>query len=149
VAAFREYVELGPDLELLEGLEVDEHVLFVDGIVLGLEQEGGWGVGGGIDAARELGEGGRLGEVGGVDADDEVRPGADGGVGCRLVKALEVGVIAEDDYEMTAGGEAEDADAVGVEVPVGGVGADDADRLLGVFEVASVFGKAFFDGNAY
>ena len=41
VAAFGEEVQFGWDLRFLEGLKVEEGVLFVDGIVLRLEEEGG------------------------------------------------------------------------------------------------------------
>ena len=51
-----------------------------------------------------------------------------------------VGVSAEEDGEVGAGGEAHDADVGGVDVPVGGVGAGEAHGLLGVFEVRGVGG---------
>ncbi len=49
---------------------------------------------------------------------------------------------------MASGGEAEDADAFGVDVPLGGVGAGDAHGLLGVFEVGGVFREVFFVRDA-
>ena len=45
---------------------------------------------------------------------------------------------AEDYGEVGSGGEAYGADAVGVDVPLGGVGAGQAHGLLGVFEVFGV-----------
>ena len=67
---------------------------------------------------------------------------------CRLAGALVVGVVAEDGGEMSTGGEAEDADAVGVDVPLGGVRAGDAHGLLRVFEVGGVFGVVLGEGDA-
>src|SRR5580658_1280397 len=56
---------------------------------------------------------------------------------------------------MGSGGEAEDADAAGVDVPLGGVGADDSDGSLGVFQgrgglghVGAGVGDAIFDQDA-
>ena len=72
----------------------------------------------------------------------------------RDVGALEVGVGAHEGGEVASGGEADDADFVGVDVPLGGVGAGDADGLLGVLHVLGVFGEAaafgdsVFDGDA-
>ena len=48
----------------------------MDGIVFSLEEEGGRGVGAGVDSFCELGEGWGFGEVGGIDDDDEVGTGA-------------------------------------------------------------------------
>jgi len=148
VSAFGVDVKLSRNLELLERLKVDEDVFFVDGIVFSLEQEGRRSVCTGVDAARDLGEGGSIDQICGVDGDYEVGAGTDGGVGCRLAGALEVRVIAEDDDEMAAGGEAEDSDAAGIEVPFGSMSAGDAHRLLGVLEVGGVVGKVLLDGNS-
>src|SRR5262245_21579902 len=148
VAAFGVEVEFGRDFELLEGLCVEENVFYVDWVVFGLEEEGGWSRGAGVDALGELCERGRFGEVGGVDADDEVGAGIDGGLRCGCAGTAEVGVIAEDDDEMASGGEAERADAVRVEVPFVGIRACDAHGLLRVLEVAGVFGELLFGGDA-
>ncbi len=69
-----------------------------------------------------------------------------------------VGMGAEEDGEVGAGGEAHDADVGGIDVPVGGVGAGEAHGLLGVFEVRGVggivagvargLGNAVFDQDA-
>jgi hypothetical protein len=94
-----------------------------------------------------LGKGGSVDQVGRVDGDDEVGAGTDGGVGGGLAWALEAGVIAEDYDEMPTGREAEDTDAVEVEVPLRGVRAGDAHGLLGILEVGGVVGKVLLDGN--
>ena len=137
VTASSEDVEFGWNFGLLEGLEVDEGVFLVDGIVLRLEEEGGRGVGCGIDAVGEFVECRPIGKVAGIDDDGEVGAGVEFVDG--LVGPFVVGVIAEGDDEMRPGGEAESAEAVGVDVPLCGVGASDAHGLLGVFEVGSVF----------
>ena len=72
VASLGEDVKFGGDFEFFEGAEVDEDVFYVDGIVFGLQEEGGWSGGGWIDAVGEGVEGGGVGEVGGVDEDGEV-----------------------------------------------------------------------------
>src|ERR1700736_1939112 len=121
VSSFAEDVEFGRDFEVFEGAIVDEGVLDVDGIVLGLEEEGGGGVGAGGGAGGEDAEGGFGGEVAGVDNDGEVRPGADPAVDCTfevLAPRFEAGVVAEDYGEMASGGEAEEADLIGVDVRV-------------------------------
>lgn len=145
VAALGEDVQLGWNLCLLQCLEVDQGVLFVDGIVFGLEQERGWCVRGGIDAAGQLVERWCIGQIAGIDDEREV--GAGTGLVGRLAGAFIVGVIAEDGGEVGSGGEAEDADAVRVDVPLGGVGAGDAHGLLRVFEIGSVFGIVVGEGD--
>ena len=62
-----------------------------------------------------------------------------------------VGMGAEEDGEVGAGGEAHDADVGGVEVPVGGVGAGEAHGLLRVLEVVWVSGivAGFAGGLGY
>ncbi len=122
VASFGVDVKLGRNLELLEGLEVDQDILFVDRIVFGLKQKGGRGVGARIDAARKLSVRGRFDEIAGIDGDDEVGTCADGSLAGRLIGALEIRMVAEDDYEMASGREAEDTDAIGFEMPLGRVG---------------------------
>ena len=57
-------------------------------------------------------------------------------------------MIAEDDDEVASGGEAERADAVGIEVPFGSVSTGDAHGLLRVFEIASVFGVMLLERDA-
>ncbi len=45
MAALGVEVEFGRDVCLLQGLEVDEGILFVDRVVFGLKDEAGWGGG--------------------------------------------------------------------------------------------------------
>src|SRR5215469_11772452 len=70
VAAFGVDVEFCGDLELLEGLCVEEDVFYMNRIVLGLEQERGRSGGARVDAFGQLSECGGLGEICGVDTDD-------------------------------------------------------------------------------
>ena len=72
VAAGGVVVELGGDVGVHEGAVVDESVLAVALIVLGLDEEGGRGELVGRVGGEELGFVGRSGEVGGVDDDGEV-----------------------------------------------------------------------------
>src|SRR6185437_11670259 len=100
VAALSKDMQLSRDLGLLQCLKVDERVLFVDGVVLGLKQESRRSVRGGVDALCELVEGGCVGEIAGVDDEGEV--GASAGLICWFAGALVVGVIAENGREMGA-----------------------------------------------
>ena len=76
MAALGVDVEFGGDFGVLELLVVDEGVFYVDGVVFSLDDEGGRGVGGGVnfrvvDKARNL-RTDREGEVAGVDDYGEV-----------------------------------------------------------------------------
>ena len=104
VTALGEDVQLGLDLEFFESLEVDEDVLHVDGIVLGLEEKGRRRRGGRIDARIEGVERGTRGEVAGIDDEGESGLGVD--VRGRYVGTDKVGVIGEDGREVGSGGEA-------------------------------------------
>jgi hypothetical protein len=158
VAAGGKDVELGWDLGVFESAEVDKGVFYVDGIVFGLEKEGRRRVLIGSEDGVELFAIGLGGEIAGVDDEGEVGASVDGGVdvGCggSGFDVLVVGMGAEEDGEVGAGGEADDADFVGIDVPVGGVGAGDAHGLLRVFEVgrvgrvAAFFGHTVFDEEA-
>ena len=146
VATLGEDVQFCWDLCLLQCLKVEQRVFFVDGIVFGLEQKGGRRVGGGVDTTSKFAEGWRVGEVAGVDDEGEVGTGA--GLVRGLAGAFEVGVVAKNYGEVSSGREAEDADAVGIDVPLGGVGTGDAHGLLRVFEVGGVFGVVVREGDA-
>lgn len=119
----------------------------MNGIIFGLEEECRRRVGTGINPGGERGECRRLGKVRRIDADDEVRPGAHSGCFGRFVGALEVRMISEHDNEVTSGGESEDADAMGIEAPLGSMGTRDAHGLLSVFEIFRVLGEALCNGN--
>ena len=60
MAALGVDVELGGNVGVFESAEVDDDVFDVDGIVLGLEEKGGRGGGGGLEGGVEVGEGGRM-----------------------------------------------------------------------------------------
>ena len=141
MAAFGVEVEFRGDVDGFESEEPGDGVLYVDRVVFRLDEEGGRGVGGG--AQVELVEEAfvRVGEVAGVDDDGEI--GAAGlAVGGVLggVKALVV-VGAEGGGEMASCGEAENAYAFGVDVPLCRVSADEADGTLGVFKGSGGFGE--------
>lgn len=106
----------------------------MDSVVLGLNDEGGRRLFGGMEVqVAEHGVFG-VGEVAGIDDYGEV--GAAALLVCcvdGVVEALFI-VGAEGGSEMSAGGEAEDADAVGVDVPFCRVSADDTDGALGVLK---------------
>jgi len=94
-------VELGGDLCVLEGAEVDEDVLYVGAIVFCLEEEGCGGELVGGEDGVELVEGGVGGEPAGIDDEGEVGAGVDGGVYVGFSRGgedvLVVGVGAEED----------------------------------------------------
>ncbi len=91
MASLGEDVEFGGDFEVFEGAEVDEDVFYVDGVVFGLQEEGGRGGCGGVDAFGEGVEGGGVGEVGGVDEDGEVGLGVGFVGGCSGTLEVSVG----------------------------------------------------------
>ena len=70
----------------------------------------------------------------GIDEDEKIGAGAELGDGIGGIEVTGVEVSASGGGEVTAGGESADADAVGEERPVFGVGADDTDGALGVEE---------------
>ena len=151
VTALGEEMEFGGDPGVLERLEVDERIFDVGGVVvLCLQEKGGRGIGGGLERGRYLASG--AAEPAGIDHHLEVGARVDGGG--RNVLALEIGVSAERNGEMRSGGEADNTDTMGVDVPLGGMGTGDAHGLLCVFEVFRVFwvvgglGHAVFDQNA-
>jgi hypothetical protein len=148
VATFGVDVKLGGNLELLEGLEVDKDILFVDRIVFGLKQKGGRGTGARFNAARKLRVRGRFDEIAGIDGDDEVGTCADGGSACRLIGALEIRMVAEDDDKVGSGRKSQNSDAIWFEMPLRRVGTCDAHGLLGVFEVRGIVRETLFHGNA-
>src|SRR5579872_3125356 len=126
----------------------------MDGIVFGLNDKGRRSFFGRMDfwVGRHVlfGEG----EVAGVYDDGEVGAAALGVGGVDgWVEALIV-VRAERGGEMGSGGKAEDADAIGVDVPIGCVGADEAHGALGVLQSGGGFwiwagiGDAIFQNDA-
>ena len=153
MASFGEEVDLGGNFSVLQGLEVHERVFFVNGIVLRLKDEGrrsGCGGNGFGGDGRLVGP---VHEIAGVEDKGEVGSGADAGVeaavffyGCGL--RCKVGVDAENDGEVGSGGEAEDANAFGVDAPLGGMLAGKAHGLLRVFEVFGLFGEVAVVRNA-
>lgn len=140
MAAFSVDVELGGNLGLLEGEEPGGGVLDVDGVVFGLDKDGGRSaaVGMKVQIVEEAVLG--VGEVAGIDDHGEVRAAAllIGGVD-GVVEAFLV-VSADGGGEVTSCGEAEDADALGVDVPLGRVSTDDAEGALCILEGGIGFG---------
>jgi hypothetical protein len=64
----------------------------------------------------------------------------DFGGGGRALHVVVVRMRAEQHGEVAAGGEADDADAVAVDMPLSGVGAGQPHRLLRVLQVGGVVG---------
>ena len=98
VTALGEEMNLGGDFGVLQGLKVDESVLFVDGIVFGLQKEGWRGSGGG-NGLRSDGHLIRpMDQVAWVEDEGEVGAGADCGPEAAVFfdgyLRLEVGVDA-------------------------------------------------------
>ena len=162
------------DVVMVEGVEEGDAVIDVDKVIIGgLEDERGGRVGGDLQVVREelnlvvggiwAEEGGARTHVGdfGVHADDGVDEDHEVGAEVDVIGVGDVGFVemsAEGRGEMATGGEADDADARGIEIPFFGALADDADGLLGVLQRADGFvehggvaGKAVLDdegGNA-
>ncbi len=154
VAAFGVDVEFGGNFGVFESEEVDGGVFDVDGIVFGLKDEGRRSVGGdgkiGIEGEVVVFEG----EIAGIDDDGEIGAAALGIRGVYGIVEAFVEMGAESGGEVGSSGKAEDADAVGIEVPIGGAGANDAHGALGVlqsgggFGIGAGIGDAIFDEDA-
>ena len=154
MAALSVEVEFGGDFGVFQGQEIDGCVFYVNGVVFGLDDEGGRGLLGG----KDIGIGGEVllgeGKVAGIDDYGEVWATAElvGGID-GIVEAL-IEVSAEGGGEMGSGGEAQNADAMRVDVPLRSVFADYADGALGVLEGGRGLGigtgvrDAVFEENA-
>src|SRR4029077_16423184 len=75
-----------------------------------------------------------VGEIGRIDEDAEIGPAGDVIGGVDLVVLPLVVFEAGGGGEVAAGGEAEDADAFGIEAELAGFGADEAHGTLGIHE---------------
>lgn len=147
-----EDVQFRGDAGVLAGLEEEEGVFDGDGFI-------GFGVGeenGGCFLGDTLfgGEGGPLGLVladegiarafvnGGIvgERDDGVEQGGEVGAGAEAVDGIggvdvwSIGLGGEDGGEVSSGRKSEHAEAMGVDVILGSLGADEAHRALGIFE---------------
>ena len=147
-------VQFGRDLGVLEGEEVDDGVFNMHRIVLSLDDEGGRGFAGdrdiGVGCEVLVGER----EVAGIDDHGEVRAATQLVSGIdRIVETL-IEVSAEGSGKVAAGGEAENADAVRIDVPLRGMGADNPEGPLGILEggrglgIGAGIGHAVFEQDA-
>jgi len=146
MAAFRVEVQFGGNLRLLQSLKVEEGILFVDRIILCLKQKSRWRVGGRADAFGELTERGSVGEISRVDNDGKIWTCVQ--LVRRLARTLVVGMVAEDDSKVRSSGEAQDTDALRIDLPLGCMSARDAHRLLRVFEIGGILRIMRSEGNA-
>jgi len=165
VASGGVHVELGGDAGCGQGLIVEGSVFAVAFVVFGLDEEGRWGeFVGGVDGV-ERGHIGLDAEVGRVDDDGEAGSGVgyageldgaggfggetgDVGYGGGRFDVVVVRVGAEENGEVGSGGEADDADLGGIDMPLAGVGTGEAHGLLGVFEIGGVIGVVLFFRDA-
>ena len=140
MAAFAEDVEFGADAGFVEGDIIEDGVLVsvlvvvaAASVVLGDGEESGGSLFGDFDFGLEA--------VGAVFQGEIARINGQGDIGARglwrvllvygvVGKLIEVGGDAGD--EAAAGGEADDADSIGIDLPLGGHAADEAEGPLGV-----------------
>ncbi len=125
-------VQLCRDLGILQGKEINNGVFYMDWIILSLHQESRRSLIGGMNVGIRRVVLVREGKIAGIDDDGKV--GAATELVCRvqrIVKSL-VEVSAQGGGKMRAGGEAQDSDAVWIDVPLGGVGAHDAEGTLSI-----------------
>ena len=162
VAAGGVHVEFGRDSGVGEGLVIGGGVAVIGLVVFCLDEERGWrelvwgvdGVkrGGGVGGFASGCSGGWRDEVCGVDDDGEAGAGVDVDVSVgRGRGGGDVGVVGvggHESGEVAAGGEADDADFCGVDVPRFGVNAGEAHRLLRVFEWSEIGGVVAGGGDA-
>ena len=147
-------VHFGRDLGVLESEEVDGGVFDMHGVVLRLDDERGrcfasdHNIGVGCEVLVCEGEVARIDDHGEVRAATELISGID-----RIVETL-IEVSAEGGGKVGSSREAEDADPVRVDSPVGGMGADDTESPLGILEgsrrlgIGPGIGHAVFEQGA-
>ncbi len=127
-------MHFGRNLRVLQRQKVDDGVLDMHGIVFGLKNEGRRSLIGDVDfgIGREV----LFGEskVAGIDDHREVGTATEliGGVDGVVKALIEVG--AEGGSQVSSGREAKHADAMRIDMPLGGVGADDSERALGILK---------------
>ena len=152
MAAGREVVKLGRNVGVEESAVVDESILSVALVVFGLNEEGRRSeLVGRVDGIEgELI--GRDSEVGRVAEDGEIGASVDVGIrfggGGRRFDMRIVWVSAEEYGKIGTGGEADDSNVSGVDVPVGGVETGQTHGLLCVFQIGGVGGVVFLLGDA-
>ena len=132
MAALGINVQLCRYLGILQGKEINNGVFYMDWIVLSLHQESRRSLSGWMDVGIRRVVLVRERKIAGIDDDRKV--GAATELVCRvhrIVKSL-VEVSAQGGGKMSAGGEAQDSDAVWINVPLGGVGAYDAESALSI-----------------
>ena len=154
MAAFGVEVHFGWDLGVFQRQKVDGGVFDMHGIVFGLENKRRRSLGGDVD----LGIGREVllcqGEVAGIDDRGEVGPATElvSSINGVVETLIEVG--AERSREVGSGGETEHPDAMRINVPVGGMRADDSESALGVLQrsrglgIRPGIGHTVFDKNA-
>jgi hypothetical protein len=138
VPPLREEMKLRRNLRTLESLKVDKSVLDVSRVViLGLKQERRRGLQIGLKRRVHI----AIGAVkpAGINDHLEIRTGLDGG--CRNVLSLKIGMSAEDRSKMRPSREANNADAVRIDMPLGSVSSSETHGLLRVFQVFDIFRK--------
>ena len=154
VAAVGVDMKFGGNFGVFESEKIDGGGFDVHGIVFGLNDEG-WrsffsGMDFGVGRHVLFGDG----EIAGINDDGEIGPATDAVSGVDgIVEALIV-VRAERGGEMSSGGEAEDTNAMRIDVPLGGARADEANSALCVLESGGRFriwagvGNAIFEDDA-
>lgn len=134
MSALRVNMEFGWYLGVLECEEIDDRVFYVDGIILCLHEEGRRSLSSWVNirvwgkvlfGEREVA---RVNNDGKVGAATEFVRSVD-----RIVEPL-VKVSAERSGKMRPGGEAEGPDAIGIDVPLSGVGANDSKGALSILQ---------------
>src|SRR5258705_631961 len=136
VPPLREEMKFRRNLRILESLKINKSVLDVGRVViLGLKQE--------RRRSLRIGQKSRIhfavraAQPARVNDHLEVGTGVDGR--CRNVLTLKIRMSAEDRSKMSSSGEADDADPVRVNVPLGGVSASEPHSLLSIFQIFDVF----------
>ena len=134
VAAFREDVQLGRNLRILQCQVVVKSAFHGNGVVLGLHEEGGRSIRRDGQLGRDLVALVFEGQICRIHQHGEIRPAAH--LICaihRFVAAL-VEPAAGHRRQVAAGGEAENADPIGRNMPLARLGPHQAQRALGILQ---------------
>src|SRR5580704_6083713 len=136
VPPLREKMKLSSNLRVFERLKVDERVFDMGRIVvLGLKQERRRSLRGRLQRGTYL----AIGPAKPARIEDHLEVGTSVDEGCRNIFTLKVRMSTEDRSKMSSSREANNADAIRVNVPLRGVSASEPHSLLRVFHIFDIF----------
>src|SRR5258708_5865076 len=136
VPPLREQMKLRRNLRILESLKINKSVLDMGSvIVLSLKQERRWYLRIGLKGWIHL----AIGSAEPARVDDHLKIGTSIDGRCRNILTLEIRMGTQNGSEMRTRREADNADPVRVDAPLGGMSTSEPHSLLRVFQILNVF----------